>query len=217
MRPATRTLGRLAALATAVVGFAVAPATAGATPEALDCTVSPRPAPICGVESTVPIAPGRPDCRNRRASNTGRSRRRRHRPPRSGSRGRVHIRTGAVRGSHACGALVATGRSTDRARGRGRLRATRRGDLAITSDADAGREARPAPLAFPVATPHGFDWTDAAVGAAVALGAAFCSRRVGGSQARPTGNARNRSRGHGFRSVRRPGFRAARPGRHGAA
>ena len=174
MRPATRTLGRLAALATAVVGFAVAPATAGATPEALDCTVSPRPAPICGVESTVPIAHGQAGLAETggQATEVG-AVPTKHRPPRSGFRGRVHVRAGTVRGSHACGALVATGRSTDRREVEGGFEPHRRGDLAVTSDADAGREARPAPLASPVETPHGFDWTDAAVGAAVALGAAL--------------------------------------------
>ena len=174
MRPATRTLGRLAALATAVVGFAVAPATAGATPEALDCTVSPRPAPICGVESTVPIAHGRAGLAETggQATEVG-----------AGDEGTGRPAPGlgvvCTSGPEPCvdpthAALLWRRDAAPIAREvEGGFEPHRRGDLAVTSDADAGREARPAPLASPVETPHGFDWTDAAVGAAVALGAAL--------------------------------------------
>ena len=49
----------------------------------------------------------------------------------------------------------------------------RRGDTAISSDATTRSDPRSAPLGSTVEAARGFDWADAAIGAAVALGAAL--------------------------------------------
>ena len=49
----------------------------------------------------------------------------------------------------------------------------RRGDTAISSDATTRSDPRSVPLGSTVEAARGFDWSDAAIGAAVALGAAL--------------------------------------------